>query len=222
MIKDDAILVADEINSDIYPDVAVRFVALILDGLIPCVVFLPFYFFEGYGKNIHLYSIVFNLIVLFFYHVYLVQRYGGTPGKLILGIKIIKLNTQPITWREAILRYSVQLIDLIITSALGVYAINMADNAHYVSLDWLHRAGYLSSLYPDLVQIKMSGRMFMQIHLVTQFLGLWTIAEVIAVFTNHRKRAVHDFIAGTVVVKIGYAGNNHAPTIETEQQNIVD
>jgi len=221
MMKNDAVLATDEINSDIYPDLAARFVALILDGLFAFAIFIPFDFFEGYSKNIHLYSILFNLVVLFFYHVYLVQRYGGTPGKLILGIKIIKLNTQPITWHEAILRYLVQLAKVILTAGLAIYAINLADNAHYVSLGWLHRSSYLSSFYPDLIQIKILGKTFMHIHWVTQLFGFWTIAEIIAVFTNHRKRAVHDYIAGTVVVKTGYPDNNQEPAIETEQ-NIVD
>jgi uncharacterized RDD family membrane protein YckC len=34
--------------------------------------------------------------------IYLVKKYGGTPGKLIVGIKIIKLDGTDVTWKEAI------------------------------------------------------------------------------------------------------------------------
>src|SRR4051812_29209330 len=42
-----------------------------------------------------------------FFHVYLVAKFGGTPGKLLLKLRIRKLDGSAATMREAMLRFSV-------------------------------------------------------------------------------------------------------------------
>ena len=44
-----------------------------------------------------------------FYHVYLVARFGGTPGKLALDIRIRMVDGSPVTLRAAVRRTAVTL-----------------------------------------------------------------------------------------------------------------
>jgi uncharacterized RDD family membrane protein YckC len=43
------------------------------------------------------------------------------------------------------------------------------------------------------------------IFLVAILMQLWTWSELIVMLTNRQRRALHDFIAGTVVIKKEYA-----------------
>jgi uncharacterized RDD family membrane protein YckC len=194
MEQDDAILTADEINNDIYPDLAKRFGAVLLDGLFLLVFFVLFTWLEGYGKTLQIYTTVLHIMILVVYHIYLVQKYSGTPGKIMLSIKIIKLDTRPITWKEAALRYAVPLFFIITSSIWTIYLLTQADNAHYISLGWRERAVYLSSLQP----------VFLKPLTIMPLSSMWTLGEIIAVFASKRKRALHDYIAGTVVVVANY------------------
>jgi uncharacterized RDD family membrane protein YckC len=52
------------------------------------------------------------LMFSLWFHVYLVKRYGSTPEKVILEIKITKLDRSNIGYKEAILRYSLWILFL--------------------------------------------------------------------------------------------------------------
>ncbi len=67
-----------------------------------------------------------------------------------------------------------------------------ADNEVYISLGWVKQSQYLMSLSPT----------FFKVH--TWISNIWIYGELIVLLTNKRKRAVHDFIAGTVIVKSKY------------------
>ena len=72
-------------------------------------------------------------------------------------------------------------------------AIVNADAEQYLSLDWTGREEYASSLVPA-----WYGNV--------EFLGeLWLWSEVVVLLFNQHKRALHDFIAGTVVIHNRFA-----------------
>ena len=139
----------------------------------------------------YFYTIIPNLLFGVIYHIYLPKKYGGTPGKLIVGIKIIKLNGKPITWKEAILRESVMSVILFQTIISTSLAVLKADEATLISLNWKARSEYLTSLAPSI---------FIPVWLK----NIWYYGELIVLLTNSRKRAIHDYIAGTVIVKSIY------------------
>jgi uncharacterized RDD family membrane protein YckC len=169
-----------------------RFGALWLDFvvLLP-VVGLSLWLSENY-RLAHLYSFVPELIIYILFHVYLVRRYGGTPGKLMLKIRITRLDGSPVGYREAALRYSVLFILTSLESiALLIAILNMSDS-EYLSLGFLARSVRLVATAPSWYQ---------PIHIL---LNVWIWSEFVIMLTNKRRRAPHDFIAGTVVI--------HCPT----------
>jgi len=72
-----------------------------------------------------------------------------------------------------------------------IIAIISADAEIYNDLDWLQKSQYLSGI---------SGATY----IITVLSNIWIWSEVIVLLFNKRKRAIHDFIAGTVIVKSKY------------------
>lgn len=182
----------DGISDSIYAGFWARFASLLLDTIIMLpVIFLTLYL-NGLGKNIYFYTLIPNFVFGLWYYIYLTKKYGGTPGKLIAGMKIIKLNGELIDWKEAILRHSVLLVLTLLSVIMMTSCLLNADESVFISLGWLKRSQYLMSLSP----------MFFLIY--TWVSNIWIYSEFIVLLTNKRKRAIHDYIAGTVIVKTKY------------------
>ena len=179
------------INDTIYSGFWPRLGAMLLDLLIVIPVLVFTVLLDSFDKHLYLLTLFTSLLFNFWYQVYLPYKYGGTPGKLIVGIRIVKLDSSAIGWREAILRESVYLIIMVINIFVMSVAVFLADNEVYKNLDWLEQAEYLDSLVVG--------------SSITYYLNqIWTWSEMVVLLTNKRKRAIHDFIAGTVIVKSQY------------------
>lgn len=177
------------IDDNIYAGFGPRLASLLLDA----VIIMPFVFVILYlnsaSKDIYYYTLLPNLAFNLWYNIYLPKRYGGTPGKLILGMQILNLNGNPIGFKEAFLRHLVMLILTLFSSVLMIDALLVADESTFQDLGWLQQSVYLMSLSPLLFTI------------YTWLTNIWTWSELIVLLTNPRRRALHDYIAGTVIVK---------------------
>jgi uncharacterized RDD family membrane protein YckC len=180
-----------------------RFGAYLLDFLI----LIPIMAFAIWGQSksqfFQVYYLLPGMLVSVFYSIYLVKRYGGTPGKLLAGIKIAKLDGSAIDWRGAIVRHSVLFVLATASSlalALGSFEANEAE---YFSLDWQQQSLYLSSLAPK-------WNLY-----VTWAINIWIWGEFLVLLTNEKRRAIHDFMAGTVVI-------HRSPPNRSNQQDSSD
>ena len=119
----------------------------------------------------------------------LVRRFGGTPGKLIMGLRIRRVSEEPVRYREAFLRYAPEfLLGLLMSIALLPPLLQMTD-AQYHALSFMDRSKRLVDLAPA---------WFKPIQIFQQ---IWIWSEFIVLLTNRKRRAIHDFIAGTIVVR---------------------
>jgi uncharacterized RDD family membrane protein YckC len=205
MIEKQVPLHIDGIEESIYAGFWKRFASLLLDFLfLTPVIFLSLYT-NGLGKYFYLYTLIPNLVFGLWYNVYLPKVYGGTPGKIAVGITIIRLDGESIGWKEAFLRYSVLFGLTLLSSIMMILCLLKADEATFMKLGWMQRSVYLMSLYP----------LFFKLYSWAN--NIWFYGELIVLLTNKRKRAVHDFIAGTVIVKTKYLDkirqemNEHKP-----------
>jgi len=124
-----------------------------------------------------------------FYSVYLVRRFGGTPGKLLVGVRIRKVDGQPVGYREAFLRYLPELILATLMSiGLLISVFHMTDT-EYHALTFMERAKRTVELAPS---------WYKPLQIIQT---IWVWGELIVLLTNRQRRALHDFIAGTVVVR---------------------
>jgi uncharacterized RDD family membrane protein YckC len=111
------------------------------------------------------------------YNVGFLYLFGQTPGKMATGVIILDKSEQKITLNQAILRNIVTIIVTPITIAL------VASNLLNGQLDNRGLG---------------DGRFLMWFFVI----GIgWVVLEFITMLFNTKRRAIHDLIAGTVVVR---------------------
>jgi uncharacterized RDD family membrane protein YckC len=180
------------INEDVYAGFWVRVAAKLLDFIILLPVIGLVFYIDSLSKSANINAMIPNLLFGAAFEVVLVKIYGGTPGKLIMGLKVIKKNGDNIDWQSSFYRYSVELF----LAILGVYVmfltLNLIDDSTYASLGFMKRNQLISTINP----------IPMKIQNWTDF--AWYISGIIVLISNPRKRTTHDFIAGTVVIKSIY------------------
>jgi uncharacterized RDD family membrane protein YckC len=166
-----------------------RFGAYWIDVLVFLPVIAITFILSGKSHFFYLYSLIPSASVSAAFHIYLVYRYGGTPGKLALDTRIAMLDGSAITLKAAAIRYSVLGV-LSFASSLGfaLAALKLPD-AQYVLLGFKERAVTLRGLAPDWQPI------------VTVLMNVWIWSEFLSMMLNKKRRAVHDYMAATVVVK---------------------
>lgn len=173
----------------LYGNFGERFAALLLDGLIMS----PITIIVLLLNNQNLYytyftapaALLFNLA----YHIILPVHYGATPGKLAMGLFILKTDGGYIGYKEAFLKFLPVIIINIIAVIFSFYGISQVDNTIYNDMGWFDKQQYLQSFYP------FFGRtMIIILPNVLYFTSL------ILFLLNDRKRSFTDIIAGTVVV----------------------
>jgi uncharacterized RDD family membrane protein YckC len=152
-----------------------RFWAAFIDGL----VFLPLGLFEDYfllptdNKLGMIGWIIFIVILSYAYSVLLHARYGQTLGKMAMKVKITdQSETKSITFLQAFMRDSVGMV---ISLVAVIFLYFQFDNIQLIE------KGYDDFLMP--------------------WFFSWIIIELGTMLFNRKRRAIHDFIAGTVVVR---------------------
>ncbi|MBB4805994.1 putative RDD family membrane protein YckC [Chryseobacterium defluvii] len=180
------------INDNIYAGFGTRLASLLLDAIILSPLIFIILFINSFSLDMFFYTIVPNLLFNLWYNIYLPKQYGGTPGKLIMGMQILKLNGQYITFKEAFLRHLLTLMLTAFSVTLMINSILKADEVTFENLSWIKQSQYLMSLSPVLFTI------------YSWVSNAWTWSELIVLLTNPRKRALHDYVAGTVIVKKDY------------------
>jgi uncharacterized RDD family membrane protein YckC len=123
-----------------------------------------------------------------FYNIYFVGRWGQTIGKMALKVKVVALNGGAVGYQRAFYRHSVDLALSAMTSALLTYGLLSVTDADYNLLVFEERLELLS-------------QKTVSINEVLDWLYLiWTVSELVVLLMNEKRRALHDFIAGTVVI----------------------
>lgn len=164
-----------EIDNSRYRTGGSRILALFIDGLI--ISALSWILKQSYGINFHSsFSIIpfIELILPYAYHISMHGSCGQTVGKMIMDIKVYDVSeSKDVTYTQALLRDIVPLSALVILHFLS-YAVDIKE-----------------------IGILMYISIVMSVTLV-----FWSILEIITMLFNHKRRAFHDFIAGTVVLKL--------------------
>lgn len=123
-------------------------------------------------------------LVLPLYTMTMHARFGQTVGKMVTRVRVLDARTEaPITPRQAVLRDGIPALltlglagyqaFLILTTAASPRDVTSGEALAASTAFWL------------LALIPL----------------VWFVAEVLTMLTNERRRALHDFIAGTVVIR---------------------
>ena len=177
------------LNDSIYAGFWRRLGALLIDLLIIAPIIIATYYIQNLNRLNFLYTLIPTYGFYIFYNFYLVRRYEGTPGKRIAKIKIKQKNGKRITWKEVILRETVNLVFSVLSSLAYIIAVMQISDSTFESLTWLKKTVEITKFYP--VWQKP----------VEWLSNIWIWSEFIVLLTNKRRRALHDYMAGTLVIK---------------------
>lgn len=158
-------------------------------------VLLPFIVLHAWAFSISLMVGVLVSIVSAFlypgYSIYFHGRFGQTIGKMTMKIRVISKNGVPLAWSQACYRSSVDLLLSLAQTATLVVATFRISGAGYEGLSWTDRAQRLEELTPYTWELMV-------------LTNVWVWGELVVMLTNKESRALHDFIAGSIVVPISH------------------
>jgi len=117
-------------------------------------------------------------LALDFYNVAMHARYGQTLGKMVTGVRVLDASGGKLSLRQALIRDSVPMM-------LSLLAVGDAWPRVFAGLD-----PYGNGEFTLLFQLQMYGSI------------AWFAAELLTMLTNTQRRAVHDFLARSVVVRV--------------------
>ncbi len=126
-----------------------------------------------------LFWFIFSSTAFHFYSIVFHRLYGQTLGKMAVNVKVVDVSGDRLSVSQAFRRDMVPLLFFVLSLIFDGPKI-------------------LHGIYPqNPAFIKLDFAFFL-----TLFTGIgWSFAEVITMLTNNRRRAIHDYIAGSVVVK---------------------
>ena len=172
----------------IYAGFVPRLVSSLVDGLILWPFAYLFLFLRCPSLGAYFSVTILGFIFYRTYHIGFVALWGQTPGKMLARIRVAKLDGSPVDWGNALLRNSVETILATVVYGLEIKAALGVTGAQYMAADFFERGKVVQALVPSAaLYIAWASRAFV----ASEFVVLWM---------NRKKRAIHDFIAGTVVL----------------------
>ena len=170
-----------------------RFGAGVVDALLFTPLCVLSFWAMGEGATL---AVVVSAAVSVAYYAYSIvghALWGQTIGKRVAGVRVRSVGGAPLTWAIAFRRSSVDVaigILSLIGYAIVLHAIPEAD---FATKGWQQISEQYDRARPAWVRIVEYGY------------WVWIAGEVFTVLLNSQRRAIHDFIGGTVVVLEGRA-----------------
>ncbi|MBL7702611.1 MAG: RDD family protein [Ferruginibacter sp.] len=153
-----------------------RFLAAIIDGIVfyP-IVFINNWIFEpGKSESLIVTWTIFITIISTLYSVLLHYKYGQTVGKMAVRIKVVDVSeTRNMTFRQSFFR---DCIYILIELLAVIYIVSISGT--------------------------FSDKLESYNNIVSNAQLLWILIELITMFTNSKRRALHDYIARSVVIRV--------------------
>ena len=152
-------------------------------AVVDTLVFVPLAFADNFVRaNLDnkiglVFWLTFMTALTIFYSVFMHYTYGQTLGKMVANVKVVNLDlTRNLTIRQALLRDSFYIAVETIGLLYFVVELISLDLSTTELLDGFDDFGGIVAL-------------------------IWVLLELLSMLTNDKRRAIHDFIAGSVVIK---------------------
>jgi uncharacterized RDD family membrane protein YckC len=160
-----------------YQTLWLRFLALILDIilLLPLGIAAELIKGDGFSQEVKFALLFIVSLAHTIYFIVMHGFYGQTVGKMLMKVKVLDVSESAIKFRQAIVRDLPQVL-FTVGSFIFYYPLT-----------------------PDQIEPN-SPENWKNPFFVLIF--IWSVADLLAVLTNDKRRAAHDYIAGTIVVKL--------------------
>jgi uncharacterized RDD family membrane protein YckC len=154
-----------------------RFWAAIVDSIVfmPLLLADKWLYNSNQSQNVLTTWLILTSLLPSFYSIFMHYKYGYTIGKWVAKVKVLDVSeTHTISLRQSIMR-DVVLVLVQVISLIYILMYSYSENQGSSVTDYENFTG--TPLF------------------------IWTIAELISMLTNEKRRAIHDFIAKSVVVR---------------------
>jgi len=173
----------------VYAGFWLRLIAMLIDGL----VFLPVPIIYLYLRTVS-WELAFIIsgpycFLFAFYNIFCLGRWGQTIGKMLVQIKVVRLDGSDIEYRDAFMRHSVDCVFAMLSSIAFTMALISIPKMNMAAGDWSHLNTLFQNSLPWWWLWAKNGS------------DGWVYSELAVLLTNKKKRAIQDFIGGTVVIR---------------------
>jgi uncharacterized RDD family membrane protein YckC len=145
--------------------------------LMPIGWFYSFTFSHSESVSLRMLAYILNSGTYLVYSIWMHGKYGQTLGKMVCKVMVLDVSEQPLRMRQAVLRDIFGLVffavGLLIDIPMIAKGIDVTAANEWTLLEWI---------------------------LSYSALG-WFFVEIVTMLTNKKRRSLHDFIAGSVVVR---------------------
>ena len=183
-----------------------RLGASIIDGMVISPATTPPVLAIGYGPPWLAYLAIVVLVpVPWAYTTICHGRWGQTLGKHVTEIRVVRADTlERISYGRALRRDAGTVLLGVLGAFVFIYAVRNGDTDAYRIFDAPEVRTYKPGEEPTPGELFRDsfGAAFPSLSqlVVTALSSLWGLAEVLTMLTNQRRRALHDYIGGTVVI----------------------
>lgn len=176
--------------SGAYPlaSVGQRIGASLLDGVILVPLFVLQAYLSSVSRLVDVAALIGYQVVLAVYCASMVAIYGGTPGKLIMNLRVVMLDRTRATWTAGMLRYAVWgILGILMCAVQVVGTLSLPDEAY--------AGGFLT--HGAALEDQLPG-WTLAINVLSFAVGLACLVMLLA---TKQRRTMYDFLAGTIVVR---------------------
>jgi len=131
-------------------------------------------------------TLFFSLLITAIMNYYIVIKFGGTPGHLIIKLRTINVNGKYLNFNRALLRN----LTYMPSSIFSLLQLNNAINSVPSSVHY-------NSFMAIFLTISQNGGVYALLVSLSNYIAFFDIGTILF---NKKKRAIHDFIAGSYVV----------------------
>jgi len=182
-------LIAKAKGEPVLAGIGQRIGAALIDTLIVIPLYVADVYIGSLSRGADIAMAAVTQIVYLFVFVVMVRLFGGSAGKLLMGIRIANADGGSVTWKAAALRYSVYFVGTLVAAVGRAMAVLSMPDDSYLTQGYAMRVVALKAHEPAWV-----GPVI--------FLTLaWAFACLISLLVTKRRRTLYDFQAGTIVVR---------------------
>jgi uncharacterized RDD family membrane protein YckC len=162
-----------------------RFASLVLDGLLWMPIALGVSYAASRSPSWGIVLFPAALVSFVIYQVGFHARYGATVGKMILRIRVVRTDYSPIDLNAALKR---SFVDAVFRLGLATVSVQVLRSLGPVPVDSL----------VELVKALQANKTYATL---SNLESVWTLSEIATCLFHRQRRALHDLIAGTLVVR---------------------
>jgi len=112
---------------------------------------------------------------------------GQSIGKMVVGLKVEQVDGSRLTWKGTWLRSCPVIAIYIVAGAGSAYSINSIPPDSFMLASYTQKGRLVREHKPSWAQLSSQASL------------IWVFAEAVVLGASKQKRAIHDFLGGTIV-----------------------